>query len=210
MWPAALEVRTGQERQMDTGNTYTSPIKKKKWNNLWHCKEGKKWVQLWNCTYGDSTTTVTQYEYTICCYCWRKRLTEDEIVKVVAAWWKKHGITGNYYRLRHFTIPKTFEFVETFLHIIEGNYRELRRVEQAKRRAKRRAEQIACGGRHEPTAIRIVNFVRPAGTVDAEQVASAVDLSLPAARRQLARLTETGTLVRVGRGRYAVSGEHHG
>ena len=127
----------------------------------------------------------------------------------MAAWWKKHDITGNYYHLRHYTIPKTFAFVEPFLSIIEENYRERRRVEQAKRRAKRRAEKIALGDRQQPTAVRIVNFAESAGVVHAEQVGTALDLSVAAARRQLARLTETGALVRVGRGRYAVAGDRH-
>ena len=68
---------------------------------------------------------------------------KDEIVNVVSAWWAKHGIKGNFYQLRHITIPKTFEFAEPFLHIIEEKFVESRRIEQAKRRAKRRAEQIA-------------------------------------------------------------------
>jgi hypothetical protein len=122
---------------MISGNIYTSPIKKKHWNNLWHCAEGEKWKQLWNDNYGDETTTLTQVEYTICCYCWRKRLAEDEIVKVVAAWWKKHGINGNFYQLRHYTIPNSYKFVKPFLLFIEAKYVERRRIEQARRRAER-------------------------------------------------------------------------
>ena len=194
---------------MKSGNIYTSPIKKKHWNNLWHCAEGEKWKQLWNGTYGDDSTTITQVEYTICCYCWRKRLTEDEIVKVVAAWWKKHGIKGNYYQLRHYTIPNSYNFVESHLHIIEEKYVERRRIEQAKRRAKRKAEQVALGLRQEPTASRIMAFVQATGIVAAEQVSAALEISLVAARRQVARLAKTGILIRVGRGRYAAQVVSH-
>ena len=194
---------------MKSGNIYTSPIKKKHWNNLWHCAEGEKWKQLWNGTYGDDSTTLTQVEYTICCYCWRKRLTEDEIVKVVAAWWKKHGINGNFYQLRHYTIPNSYNFVEPYLPFIEAKYVERRRVEQAKRRAKRKAEQLALGFRREPPANRIIGFVQTTGTVDAEQLSVALDMSLVAARRQLARLAKNGTLQRVGRGRYAAHVVNH-
>jgi hypothetical protein len=205
----ALEVRTGRERKMKSGNIYTSPIKKKHWNNLWHCAEGEKWKQLWNGTYGDDSTTITQVEYIICCYCWRKRLTEDEIVKVVAAWWAKHGISGNFYHLRRYTIPKSFKFVKPYLDIIEEKYIERRRVEQAKRRAKRKAEQIALGLRQDRTATLIVEFVQATGIVDAEQVSAALEISLVAARRQMARLAKTGILIRVGRGRYAVKAVSH-
>jgi hypothetical protein len=194
---------------MKSGNIYTSPIKKKHWNNLWFCAEGEKWKQLWNGTYGDDSTTITQVEYTICCYCWRKRLTEDEIVKVVAAWWKKHGINGNFYHLRHHTIPKSFKFVKPYLHFIEEKYIERRRIEQAKRRAKRKAEQLQLGFRQEPTATRIVEFVQATGIVDAEQLSAALEISLVATRRQLARLAKNGTLQRVGRGRYAAQVVSH-
>jgi hypothetical protein len=194
---------------MKSGNIYTAPIKKKHWNNLWHCAEGEKWKQLWNGTYGSDSTTITQVEYTICCYCWRKRLTEDEIVKVVAAWWNKHGIKGNFYQLRHCTIPKSYKFVEPFLHIIEEKYIERRRIEQAKRRARRKAEQLALGLRLDRTATRIVEFVQATGTVDAQQVSAALEISLVAARRQLARLARSGILQRVGHGRYAMRVVNH-
>jgi len=194
---------------MKSGSIYTTPIKKKHWNNLWHCAEGEKWKRLWNGSYGDEATRLTQVEYTICCYCWRKRLTEGEIVKVVAAWWKKHGINGNFYQLRHYTIPKSYNFVEPFLLFIEAKYVERRRLEQAKRRAKRKAEQVALGLCQEPTATRILEFVQATGIVAAEQVSTALELSLPAARRQLARLAKNGTLQRVGRGRYAVQAVGH-
>lgn len=194
---------------MKAGNIYTSPIKKKQWNNLWHCAEGEKWKQLWNGSYGDGSTTITQIEYTICCYCWRKRLNEDEIVKVVAAWWLKHGIEGNFFRLRRYTIPKSFKFVEPYLHIIEEKYVERRRVEQAQRRAKRKAEKIEAGLRQESTSIRIVEFVEANGIVDAEEVATGLDLSLVVARRQLARLAGTGTIHRVERGHYAAQVVSH-
>jgi hypothetical protein len=194
---------------MKSGNIYTSPIKKKHWNNLWHCAEGEKWKQLWNCSYGASSTAITQLEYTICCYCWRKRLNEDEIVKVVAAWWTKHGIDGNFYRLRRYTIPKSFKFAEPYLHIIEANYLERRRMEQAKRRAKRKAEQIADGFRQDRSNTRIVEFVQATGIVDADQVASALEISPAAARRQLARLAKDGRLNRVERGRYSTQVVSH-
>ena len=194
---------------MKSGNIYTTPIKKKHWNNLWHCAEGERWKQLWNGTYGDDSTTLTQVEYTMCLYCWRKRLTEEEIVKVVAAWWKKHGISGNFYQLRHFTIPKSYKFAEPYLHIIEEKYVQRRRIEQAKRRAKRKAEQLALGLRQDRTATRIVKFVQATGTVDAQQVSAALEISLAAARRQLARLAKNGTLERVERGRYAAQVVNH-
>jgi ribosomal protein S25 len=202
--PVAFEVRSGREGQMQAGNIYTSPIKKKRWNNLWHCAEGKKWREIWNGSYGDESTTVTQVEYTICCYCWRKRLTENEIVKVVAAWWMKHGINGNFYQLRHYTIPKSFKFVRPYLDIIEEKYVERRRIEQANRRAKRKAEQVALGIRDERTTTRIVEIVQATGIVTAEQISTTLEISLAAARRQLARLAQKGILNRVGRGRYAI------
>ena len=194
---------------MQSENIYTSPIKKKHWNNLWHCAEGEKWKQLWNGSYGDDSTTITQVEYTICCYCWRKRLNEGEIVKVVAAWWQKHGINGNFYHLRHYTIPKSFKFVRPYLDIIEANYVERRRVEQAKRRAKRKAEQIADGRRQDRISTRIVEFVQATGIVAAEQLSAALEISLVAARRQLARLAQKGILSRVERGRYATQVVSH-
>jgi hypothetical protein len=194
---------------MKSGKIYTSPIKKKRWNNLWHCAEGKKWKQLWYGTYGDDSITLTQVEYTICLYCWRKRLTEDEIVKVVAAWWNKHGITGNFHQLRHYTIPKSYKFVEPYLHIIEEKYVVRRRVEQAKRRAKRKAEQVALGLWQDRTATQVVEFVQATGIVQAAQISAALELSLPAARRQLARQAKNDTLQRVGRGRYAVQVVSH-
>ncbi len=194
---------------MKSEHTYTTPIKKKHWNNLWHCAEGEKWKQLWNGTYGDDSTTITQVEYIICCYCWRKRLTEDEIVKVVSAWWQKHGINGNFYHLRHYTIPKSYKFVEPYLHIIEEKYVERRRIEQAKRRARRKAEQLALGLRQDRTATRIVEFVGGTEIVAAEQVCAALEISVVVARRQLARLAKNGTLQRVGRGRYAAQVVSH-
>jgi hypothetical protein len=194
---------------MDNGNIYTTPIKKKHWNNLWHCAEGDRWQRLWNGSYGDSSTTITQLEYTICCYCWRKRLNEDEIVKVVAAWWNKHGIEGNFYRLRRYTIPKSFKFVEPYLHIIEANYLQRRRMEQAKRRARRKAEQIADGRRQDFTTTRIVEFVQATGVVDADQLSAALEISLVAARRQLARLAKDGRLNRVECGRYEIQAVNH-
>jgi hypothetical protein len=205
----ALEVRTGRERKMKSAHIYTSPIKKKHWNNLWHCAEGEKWKRLWNGTYGDDSTTITQVEYTICCYCWRKRLTEDEIVKVVAAWWTKHSINGNFYQLRHYTIPNSYSFVEPYLPFIEAKYVERRRIEQARRRAKRKAEQLVLGLRREPSANRIIRFVRATGTVDAAQLSAALELSVVAARRQLARLAKKDILSRTGRGRYAAQVVSH-
>lgn len=185
-------------------NTYTAPIKKKKWNNLWYCKEGEKWKKLWANTYGDESTTITQVEYTICCYCWRKLLNEDEIVKVVSAWWKKHHINGNFYHLRHFTIPKTYKFTKPYVKIIEDNYSKRRRIEQTQRRAKRRSEEVAKGVRPERTADQIVQFVRSAGIASAEQIAGSLDVSLAATRRQLARLAKTGLLHRSQRGCYGI------
>lgn len=194
---------------MTSKNIYTAPIRKRKWNNLWHCGEGERFRALWNGTYGNEQTTITQYEYTICHYCWRKRLDEDDIVKVMAAWWAKHGINGNFYQLRHITIPESFKFAEPFLQIIEEKYQERRRVEQAKRRAKRKAEELALGLQQDRTANRIVDFVQATRSVAAKQVSAALELSLAAARRQLARLAKKGTLQRVGRGRYSAQVVSH-
>ncbi|MGE0407433.1 MAG: DeoR family transcriptional regulator [Candidatus Korobacteraceae bacterium] len=130
-------------------------------------------------------------------------------MKVVVAWWKKHGIKGNFYQLRHVTIPESFKFVEPFLCIIEEKYMERRRVEQKQRRGRRKAGQIALGLQWERTANRIVEFVQTRGNVAAEQLSAALDISLAAARRQLARLAKNGPLQRVGRGRYAASGVCH-
>jgi ribosomal protein S25 len=185
-----------------TSNIYTSPISKKKWNNLWHCKEGYRWKRLWSGKYGDDQTTVSQFEYTICCYCWRKRLNEDDIVKVVAAWWKKHGIEGNFYHLRRYTIPKSFKFVEPYLHIIEGKHRVRSRIEQRKRRKRRQEEQIAGGIRFERTRDRIFHHVESAGNVTVKDVADALGLSSAVIRRQLARMTAEGIFERISRGRY--------
>ena len=83
-------------------------------------------------------------------------------------------------------------------------------MEQAKRRARRKAERIANGlEKDRTTTTRIVEFAQATGAVDAEQVSAALETSLVAARRQLARLAKDGTLQRVGRGRYAAQVVKH-
>jgi len=49
-----------------------------------------------------------QYEYKIATHCWLQCLNEADIVFLIAAWYKKHGIAGSMYFVRHNVVPDTY------------------------------------------------------------------------------------------------------
>jgi hypothetical protein len=189
----------GPGQEMITSNTYTPPINRKKWNTLFHCNESWKMKQLWKSgyKYGSGRHSRSSIEYTLSLYLWRKRLNEAEIVKVFSAWWHKHKLRGNFYRLRHFTIPQSFAFAAPYLEIIEAKYLEQRRLEQLRRRAKRKKE------RPFSTGDRIVEFMNQHRPVTAQQVAIALKLTPASISKRFAR---SKRFVKVGYGKFTLAG----
>jgi hypothetical protein len=184
---------------MIINTTYTTPINRKKWNTLFHCNESWKFKQLWKSgyKYGSGRHSRSSIEYTLSLYLWRKRLNEAEIVKVFSAWWHKHKIKGNFYRLRHFTIPQSFAFAAPYLVVIEAKHLEQRRIEQLRRRAKRKNE------RPPSTGDRIIEFLEQQGTVTAQEVAIALKLTPASISKRFAR---SKTFMKVGYGKFTLAG----
>lgn len=59
--------------------------------------------------------SVMQCEYKLCTHMWLQRLREDDIEIVMAWWYRRHNIKGNWGRLRHQIIPETYAFAKPIL-----------------------------------------------------------------------------------------------
>jgi hypothetical protein len=185
-------------------NTYTKTkgIPKNRWNHLWRCKRNADWRKFWEARVNAEEQLSRECQMSL--FMWLQGFTEEYIIAVMAAWWEKHGIEGNFYRVRHYVIPLTYDFALPFLPQIEANHRERQRVAQAKRRAKKKAKQIAAGLTTPPTRQAIIEYAMSHTVMTAEDIMTSTGLSRSAASKQLSRLVSADILIRVGFGRYAI------
>lgn len=177
------------------------PIAQRKWNLLWRCKEKETWKTLWNI---DSKRTEQQHLYSMCCFMWNRGFNEQEIIFAIATWWKKYGLQGNWYLLRNTILPETFRFTTPAREESKLRYRETRRIQQAQRRARRKAEAAI--------PPRLTNTDRVLAWAKEEILTSFVisdrlGISQNAAQQLLSRLAKDGRLARIAYGQYAAMQE---
>lgn len=115
---------------MKSNNNIYQGIKPYKIKRLFFSRH---WRSLYNKT---QDLTLTQYEYKIATHCWLQRLTANDIATIMGWWYRKHGIAGNFWQLRHCVIPDTYRWTRE-------SVRSQRKAENQRARAKR----LATGGK---------------------------------------------------------------
>lgn len=180
-------------------------VKERKWNLLWRCKRASEWRNLWDARKEQIETRLFSFEHKLCLFMWLHGFTETEIVQVMAAWYSKHGIKGNFYTLRRVIIPNTYRFAEPFLLPMETNQLERRRISQAKWRAKKRARSISNGLMPESTRQVVMRHAASHDAFSAGDLEAITGRSRSTIAKQLSRFANEGSLVRVKYGKYALA-----
>lgn len=95
---------------MKDSNTaiYISGLKTYKANKLFYSKHFRALYYR-----QDADLSIVQYEYKLCTQMWLQRMREEDIVLVMAWWYSRHGINGNWGRLRCQIIPDTYLFTRS-------------------------------------------------------------------------------------------------
>jgi hypothetical protein len=105
-------------------------------NNIYHEIKPYKIKRLffskhWRSLYSkQQDLTLTQYEYKLATHCWLQRLNHEDIETIMGWWYKKHGVAGNFWHLRHCIIPDTYNWTRETV-------RAQRKAENGRAKAKR-------------------------------------------------------------------------